>query len=300
MNRRKFLLSGVAAAAAALASNRIDRSRISVITDETARSPEAAIAFIKQYRLQWAELRGVPGGKKQRYAQLPAAQVKQAARQFTDNGIRVSFLNASLLKYTLPGTEPVNSKSRRPDTGEKYKQHLDSLRNAIEAAQILGVDKVRVFTFRRVKDPAGLLSRIADIIGEMVEIATREKIHLLVENEASTNVATCAELVALMKLLPSPWLGINWDPLNGTRYHEPPYPDGYAKLPKQRIANVQIKGKSILPGYDEKLDWAAIFAALSRDGYQGQCGLETHIFGDGQIQASRDSMKAILRIVEPS
>ena len=63
---------------------------------------------------------------------------------------------------------------------------------------------------------------------------------------------------------------------------------------------MQIKGKSVLPAYGQLLDWAAIFAALARDGYQGECGLETHIFGEGQIQASHDSMKAILRIVESS
>jgi hypothetical protein len=36
------------------------------------------------------------------------------------------------------------------------------------------------------------------------------------------------------------------------------------------------------------------------DGYRGKFGLETHIFGDGQIQASHDSMQEILRVVESS
>jgi len=302
LNRRQFLFASAAGVASvpALAGNRIGRSRISAITDEIARSPEDAIAFIKQYGLQWVELRGVPGAKKRRYSELPAAELKQAARQFADNGIRVSFLNTSLLKYTLPGTEPADKKFRDRDAAQKYKTHLDSLRHALEAAHILGVDKVRVFTFRRVKDPPALLPRIVDTLAEMVEIAAAAKIHLLVENEASTNVATCAELAALLQRLPSPWFGANWDALNGTRYQEPPFPDGYAKLPKQRIGNVQIKGKSVLPAYGQLLDWAAIFAALARDGYQGECGLETHIFGEGQIQASHDSMKAILRIVESS
>ena len=48
----------------------------------------------------------------------------------------------------------------------------------------------------------------------------------------------------------------------------------------------------------QKLDWRAIFDGLVKDGYKGQVGLETHIFGDGQIQASHDSMKEILKIVK--
>lgn len=299
ITRRELIATGVAAAAPLLAKNRIDRPRLSAITDEIARSPAAAIDFVKQYRLQWVELRGVPGGKGKRYADMPAAEVRAAASEFADNGLAVSFLNASLLKYNLPGTEPVDERRRGRDDTPKFERRLESLRSAINAAHILGVDKVRVFAFSRVKEPLALLPRIADILGEMVEIAAREKIRLLVENEASCNIATCTELAEMMRLLPSPWIGINWDPLNGVRFKEAPIPDGYAKLPKERIGNVQIKGKSILPGPDT-LDWAAIFQALANDDYREQCGLETHIFGEGQIQASHDSMKAILRVVEGS
>ena len=67
-------------------------------------------------------------------------------------------------------------------------------------------------------------------------------------------------------------------------------------LPKKRVMNVQIKGRSILDG-PQKLDWRAIFDTLAKDGYKGQVGLETHIFGEVQIQASHDSMKEILKLV---
>ena len=170
-----------------------------------------------------------------------------------------------------------------------------SVRRCINAAHILGVDKVRVFAFLRTADPMSLMPRLADIIGEMGEIAAQEKIHLLVENESSCNVATCAELAALLKLLPSPWLGINWDPLNAVQYNEAPIPDGYAKLPSQRIGNVQIKGKSILD-YPEKLDWTAIFHAMDTDGYTGKYGLENHIFGPQLIENGHKAMQEILRV----
>jgi sugar phosphate isomerase/epimerase len=298
MTRREWIATGLAVATPVFGNNRIDRSRLSAITDEIGRTPGDAIAFVKQYGLRWVELRNVPGAK-DRYDSLPEAAVRAAAREFSAHGLKVSFLNTGILKHVLPGTEPADSRGSASGAAEVFANRLEILRRAINAAHILGVDKVRIFAFRRVKDPIALMPRIADIIGEMAEIAAREKVQLLVENEASCNVATCLESVTLLKLLPSRWIGLNWDPLNGARYKEPPFPDGYSMLPKDRIGNVQIKGRSILPG-PETLDWAAIFDALARDGYRGQCGLETHIFGDGQIQASHDSMKAILRIVEPS
>ena len=97
--------------------------------------------------------------------------------------------------------------------------------------------------------------------------------------------------------VPSKWVGINWDPLNAEHSKEIAFPNGYDLLPAKRIQNVQIKGKSILPG-PELMDWAAIFRRLEKDGYRGQVGLETHIFGEVQVQKSHESMKEILRIVE--
>ncbi len=167
----------------------------------------------------------------------------------------------------------------------------------MQAAHLFGVDKVRVFTFSRVADPAVLLPRIAEILDEMAELAGRERIHLLVENETSCNVSTCSELAALMKLLPSKWIGINWDALNGAAYQEAPFPDGYRLLPKRRIGNVQIKGKSVMDT-PERLDWQAIMEAMMHDGYRGRFGLETHVFDGTLIQASHTSMREIMRIVQ--
>ncbi|MBI3281232.1 MAG: sugar phosphate isomerase/epimerase [Acidobacteria bacterium] len=303
MFRREFL--GALCAAPLLAGrNRIGRSRISAITDEIAKTPADAIAFAKQYGLRWVELRSVPGGGKGEYARQSEEFIRQAAREFRDNGLRVSFLNTGMLKYTLPGTEPVR---RRPEDdaararrmaadAARFERRLEELRRAIRTAHIFGVDKLRIFTFLRVAEPEKIHSRTADIIGEMAEIADKEKVRLLIENEGSCNIATCRELVALLQQIPGRAVGINWDPLNGTS-REPAFPDGYNMLPKKRIANVQIKGRSLL---DEKqrLDWSAIFAALARDGYRGQVGLETHIFGPEQVRKSHESMREILRIVE--
>ncbi len=303
MTRRELLTAALAAPALG-AGKRIDRSRISAITDEIAKSPADAIAFVKQYGLQWVELRGVPGGKTS-YHFLPEDELRAAAKEFAQNKIRVSFLNTGMLKFTLPGTEPARRRQETPEAREKriardqaqFDRRMEDLQKAFRAAHILGVDKVRIFTFSRVAEPMRLLPRIAEILEPMVALAEKEKIHLLVENEGSCNVATCAELAALMKLLPSRHLGINWDALNGVGHREVPFPDGYNLLPKKRIGNVQIKGRAVLEG-PQRLDWAAIFKAMAKDGYKGCFGLETHIFGPELIEKSHESMKEILRLLE--
>lgn len=301
MTRRELL----ALPALALRVGRsIDRSRISAITDEIAPTPGEAIRFAQQYGLKWVELRAVPGSKTY-YQFLSDDELRAAARELADAGLRVSFLNTGLLKFPMPGTEPVRFRNETPEARAKrlardqaeFDRRMEDLRKAIRAAHILGTDKIRIFTFTRVADPMALLPRIAEILEPMVAVAERENVRLLVENEGSCNVATCAELAALMKMLPSKHLGINWDALNGAAHGEKPFPDGYQLLPKERIGNVQIKGRSVLQG-PQWLDWAAIFQAMARDGYEGCFGLETHIFGPELFQKSHECMREILRIVD--
>jgi sugar phosphate isomerase/epimerase len=299
---RRQLLAGAALAQLLRARAGIDKSRISAITDEIGYSTDESVAFAHKYGLQWVELRNEPSLKKE-YFTLSEAQVKADALRFAREGLKISFLNTSLLKFAWPGTEP----PRRPETPEararrleaenaRWRRRMDDLQKAIQCAHIMGCDKVRVFTGNRLDDPAALYPRIADTLGEMVAAAEKEKVYLLIENEASQNVATARELADFLKLIPSKWLACNWDPHNAYG-KEPAYPDGYRALPPKRILNIQIKAKGVMPESPEKEDWMAIFRALDKDRYAYRIGLETHIFDGTLIEAAHQSMEEIMRLV---
>jgi sugar phosphate isomerase/epimerase len=301
MTRRELL--GAALTAPPLWARRhFDRSRISAITDEIGKTPDESIAFARQYDLQWIELRNVPGGKE--YIYQDEATLKAAAASFKAHGLKVSFLNSSLMKFAWPGIEPARRRpeseqaaaKRKASEAARWEKRMDDLKKALNAAQILGTDKLRIFTGTRAAEPRTFYPRIAEILGEMAFVAEKEKIHLLIENEGSCNVATGSEMAEILKMIPSKWVGCNWDPQNSLG-KEVPFPDGYQPLPKKRIFNVQYKGKGIMPESKEKLDWKAILQALDKDGYKGCVGQETHIFDGTLIAAAHVSMKEMLRIV---
>jgi hypothetical protein len=304
MTRRELLAGGAVCASSLWARGHWDKSRISAITDEIGKTTDDSIAFAHQYGLQFIELRNPPGNKRE-YFQLSEAEIKADSLRFQKEGLKVSFINTSLLKFTWPGMDPARKRTETPEARDKrlaaekarWDNRMEDLKKAIRCAQIMGCDKVRVFTGSRVADPTSVYSKIAETVGsEMAAVAERGKVFLLIENEGSQNIATSQELADIMQLIPSKWVGANWDPHNAYG-REKAYPEGYSLLPKKRVLNIQVKGKGIMPASPEKEDWKAIMQALDKDGYKGKIGLETHIFDGTLIEAAHVSMEEIMRIV---
>lgn len=274
-----------------LARSRWDRSRISAITDEIGAAPAQSVAAAHDYRLQFVEVRNQPGTNKE-YAALREADIKADAAHLVNEGIKVSCVNTSLLKFAWPGSEPA------PGTPEnaRWDNRLDDLRKALRCAQIMGADKVRIFAGIRAADPSALLQRTAATIGELTLEAEKEKICLLVENDPATNLATAAELAAAMKLVPSRWVAVNWNPHHAGGL-DVPFPEGYALLPRKRILNVRAHARGLMPGSAETLDWKSILLALDRDGYNGKLCLESGVFDGSRMAAAQAAMDQLVRIV---
>jgi len=252
------------------AKARIAKSRISAITDEIGRTQAEAIAFAKQYGLQWVELRSVPESKKE-FVLLSEPELKRYATELAANGLKVSLLKTNLLRF--PG------------------RAKDDLARAVTAARILGVDKIRVFTGARVANPETAYPDIVKAMEELIPLAEDAKVRLLIENEPSQNIGTCAELKAILDLLPSKSIGFNWDPQSALALQETLWPGGYAQLPKARMLNVQIKAEGLA-----QINWRAAMEAMQRDGYQGEFSLATETI-DGTFEKANDSIREVMHIV---
>lgn len=255
------------------------RPRVSAVTDEVGHTEAEAFAFCRQYGLQAVELRNVPGTKTG-YWTLGAGEQRALARRCGDEGVRVTFIDSGLLAAPLEGP--------------RFEGRMAELDRVLELAHVVGAPAVRCFAFRRVAEPRALYPRIAELLGPMVERAAQARVRLLLENESSCNVNTCAEMAAIAELMPSEWFGLNWDPGNAA-HAERAWPEGYALLPLRRVFNVQVKGKGILPGGPDPVDWGSILRALRRDGYGGWVGLETHT-AQRQVD-SHAAVRELLRLM---
>ena len=226
----------------------------------------------------FVEVRNEPGSNRE-YAAGREADMKAAAAHLANENLKVSVVNTNLLRFPWPGSPSADQ--------ARWDHRMEDWEKALRCAQIMGADKVRVFAGTRVADPAGMVQRTADTLLEMAAESEKEKVSLILENDPSTNVATCAELAEVMKLAPSKWVGINWKPA----------PDGFPLLPKKRILNVRVLAATLAPGRPESINWKTILIALDKDGYGGRITLEVGQPGSKSIDIARDSLDQLVHIV---
>jgi L-ribulose-5-phosphate 3-epimerase len=190
---------------------------------------------------------------------------------------------------------------------EQFKRTGEFLDKALAAAQILGTDKIRVFTFWRTVDPAATHPLIIEKLQELSPIAEKAGVRLAMENESACNVANCREAMEVIPKVPAN-VGMLWDPMNGTSTDEKPYPDGYNLIDKSRLLHVELKDvrvdqatgkRTTVAVGDGEIPYAEIFTALAKDGYHGVISMETHFSIDGSREAaSRRSMQGIVKALE--
>src|SRR5271169_5674882 len=123
MTRREILAVGGAACASRLwARGGMDKTRISAITDEIGLTTDESIAFAHQYGMRNVEIRNPPKNEpnaKKEYFALTEPEIKTDAIRFSKEGLKVSFVNTSLLKFTWPGSEAARKRAETPEAREK-------------------------------------------------------------------------------------------------------------------------------------------------------------------------------------
>jgi sugar phosphate isomerase/epimerase len=296
---RRGLLAGSALAlfARRLRALPLSEVKLGITTDEIDDDVLTAAKFLREHHLQWAEVRNIWGPYN---TSQPVEKIREAARIFDENGIRVSVEGTGFFKIPLP-----------PDTPEGQKV-LDGqwklLDAAMERARIFGTDKLRIFTFmlRKGETPsAGSYARIDELLREAARRAKGYR--LAVENIGGGHVATGAQAAALLKRVKEPNVGITWDPNNAGESGEQSFPDGYRKMDHARIFHVHLRDYKHQP--DGKVVWTAVgqgefdnlgqIQALLKDGYKETFTLETHWRDPkGLMYSTETSLAGLMKVID--
>jgi sugar phosphate isomerase/epimerase len=280
--------------------------KLGVITDQVDLDLDRALSkFFPSYRLQWAEIRylQLDGKKSYVYAEATVEQLKEIRRRLDGAGVRLSVLDTAIYKITLPGTAPVGEIPAYVDAAKnEYKRQLEDLKRAASAAHILGTDRLRIFTFRRVPQPAAIFDRIVDELHSALRVAEKFDVTLLVENEYDCNTGSGNEIAKLFEAIPDRRLMHNWDPCNAYEMGEQPFPGVWNQLDHSRISHIHLKdaaGKDWKPIGTGEINFAGQFQALKAGHYAGTMSLETRYKNPlkDQYASSVDSMNGLMKLL---
>lgn len=286
---------------------------ISVLTDEISQDfGHACEVAARDFGLGWVELRAMHNKNLMSWDAQDIAEARSVLEKFK---LRVSEIATPIFKTDWPGAPKSPFSPKAPEFGADFTiaQQDELLDRAVELARAFNTPYIRIFDFWRLTDQAPYRAAIDDRLRAAAARVGRKGVTLTLENELACNTATGAEAARLLDAVRETALMLNWDPGNAAaRGERRPYPDGYAKLPKDRIGHVHCK--DAVDAGDGKTQWAAMgtgiidwvgqFRALKKDGYDGALSLETHWRGAGTPEAStRQSMagmKDLIRRAEQS
>jgi len=299
-SRRTFVGGAAAAAASILSSRRVwaadARFKVGVISDEISQDFDHACYVInKEYGLHYVELREVWGKNLQ---EISESQISEAQKIIAKYGLEVTDISSPLYKVDWPGAphSPYGSKADLHGAAETtFKQQDDVLLRSISLAKQFKTNKVRCFDFWRLDDVKPYRTAINEKLQQAAELAARQNILLVLENEFACNTATGREAGATLAAISSRNLALNWDPANAVMRGEfDAFPGGWNALPKDRIHHCHVKnavkdasGKVVWSPVDVGfIDWVAQFKALKGIGYSDAVNLETHWKGAGTPEES--------------
>jgi sugar phosphate isomerase/epimerase len=260
---------------------------IAAITDEFSQDIEAAVRSMAEIGMGGAELRMVFG---KNVIDLTDAELDHAREIVGRHGLEIVSIASPLLKCILPDAPAVDARFQQDvfaatHTFEDQPRLAD---RALEIAERTGARIVRVFSYWRSVRPEACFERVARALEQLAGQAALHGRTIGLENEHACNIATGAETARVLEAVAHPNLKVVWDPANAYVSGETPYPDGYRRLPVERIAHVHAKDCRV-EGHrpmwcalgEGGIDWKGQIRALAEDGYKGWISLETHWTGPG-------------------
>jgi sugar phosphate isomerase/epimerase len=277
--------------------------KLGIITDEITQDFAQALDFIAQYKLHGCELRELWDSN---IMNLSAADLNRARKMIEDHGLAVSDIASPIFKWNLPQM-PAKGEKRDTFKADFTEQDADDLlHRTFELADWFGTAKVRIFSYWRVDQPEKAYPYVRDRLAKAAELAGKNGVLLVLENEHECNVGTGREAGKILADINSPHLKVNWDAGNAAMLGEVPYPDGYdavrGRLGHMHIKDVRKDAKGKLqwaPVGGGFIDWRGQFKALQSDGYNDTMSLETHYRRpDGNtVESTRESLMGLLKIV---
>ncbi len=254
-------------------------------------SLDETIALAVRYGLDGLEIFGLP---EHLPPETPTEEVVRLADVIADAGLQVYCLATYVGPY-------------HDADGERREQMLEQLRRYCQFADLLGCGLIRQLSAH--KSPEQLTEdewrRTAEGLRAAADVAAEYEKRIVLETHDRQIVETPEATKRLLEMIGRDNVGLTFDPGNHVG-HVDEWVEAVAGPLASRVWNVHIKDATAdreqrLFGQGD-VDYAAVWAALARAGYDGALGIECHVKPDEtwtveriiehEVAAVRESVKA--------
>jgi sugar phosphate isomerase/epimerase len=245
----------------------MNRIALGIVSDEVSPDFREAALHATQWGISIFEIRVLKTG---RVPAVDQAELQEVKKVVNEHGLTITALSPGIFKLPISQTAGLENELTK------------TLPKTLTLAREFGASMVIVFGFEREKNESpDNFFRASELMGRAAEIAGKEGIKLVIENEPGFWCDSGANTAKLLANVNSPWLRANWDPCNGYGTPETPFPGGYESV-KKFIANVHVKDTSegalirCVPVGEGAIDWKGQLEAIVRDGIVKHVTIETH------------------------
>jgi L-ribulose-5-phosphate 3-epimerase len=277
--------------------------RLGVLTDEVCANFEEALDWAAEQGLKHVEVRVINGLNA---VTLNDDQAIEVRRQVEVRGLFISAIASPLFKCALDSSRSIASGDTFGQKEESVEAHFAKLDRVIQLAKLFGTTRIRIFSFWREVHPQLYMEDIVCHLRRAAQVARREGVQLLLENEPSCNGGFAEEVAEMVRSVDSPALRGLWDPGNEAYGGREAFPAGYGFM-KDLLAHIHLKDAYIcedgtarcVPLGSGSVPLIAHLKALLADGYDGLFTIETHYIPEGgtQMTGTRmtlDALRALL------
>lgn len=248
---------------------------LSALGDEISPAVDEQLDALSAEGIRHLELRGL---EETNVLDLSGEQLQRLSEALDASGFDVSAIASPIGKV---------------DVTSDFEQHYDRFRRAIELAETLRVEYVRVFSYYYPDgdDPEAHRDTVLDRMERKVERAEEAGVTLVHENERGVYGDTPERCRDIVESVDSPRLRVLFDPANFVVDGIEAYPHAYEEL-ADHVSYVHVKDANfgedieIEPAGEGDAEIPEIVEALLEDGYEGFVSLEPHLthYGGNELE----------------
>jgi sugar phosphate isomerase/epimerase len=237
--------------------------------DEISPELEEQLETLAQESMGYMELRSVWNTNVLDLTDDELHRVKSSTAQ---RGISISSIGSAIGK--VPVSDP-------------FGPHLERLRRALYAAEVMATPYVRIFSYfiPEGQEPSDYREEVIDRMGIMAREAEDSGVTLLHENEKDIYGDVPSRCLDILAGVGSPALRAAWDAANFVQCGVSPYKEGYASL-RPYVEYVHVKdallgSDTVVPAGEGDGQWPETLSALRASGFDGYFSLEPHLASAG-------------------